>query len=342
MAGLAAGGSLAALPERKEAAAPAPPPMVKPRALKPGDTVGLIAPSSYVFELWDLEAIAPRLAALELECKFGRNVRARRGYLAGTEDERLADLHAMFADPRVAGVVCLGGGYGTERLLDRIDYGLIRRNPKIFIGYSDITGLHLAFGKLARLVTFHGPVALSALPEWTLASLKKALFSSEPIGAIDNPPEPDSLSPEFPRHTVSPGRARGQTVGGNLTLISTTMGTPYEIDAKGKILLLEDTGEAPYRIDRMLVQLRLAGKFADAAGIVWGTCTDCAPSRSSFEINLSMSELLDDLLGNLGKPVLAGLVFGHTKEKATIPLGVEAELDATAKTFRIVEAAALA
>ncbi|MGE5277657.1 MAG: S66 peptidase family protein [Acidobacteriota bacterium] len=342
MAGLAAGGSFAALPERKAAAAPAPPPMVKPRALKPGDTVGLIAPSSYVFELWDLEAIAPRLAALGLECKFGANVRARRGYLAGTEDERLADLHAMFADPRVAAVFCLGGGYGTERLLDRIDYGLIRRNPKIFLGYSDITGLHLAFGKLARLVTFHGPVALSALPEWTLASLKKALFSSEPIGAIDNPPEPDPLSPEFPRHTVSPGRTRGQTVGGNLTLISTTMGTPYEIDAKGKILLLEDTGEAPYRIDRMLVQLKLAGKLADAAGIVWGTCTDCAPSRSSFEINLSMSELLDDLLGNPGKPVLAGLVFGHTKEKATIPLGVEAELDATAKTFRIVEAAALA
>ncbi len=342
MAGLAASGSLAALPERKTPADAAAPPMVKARALKPGDTVGLIAPSSSIFELWDLEGVAPRLAALGLECKFGRNVRARRGYLAGTEGERLADLHAMFADPRVAAVVCLGGGYGTERLLDRIDYGLIRKNPKIFLGYSDITGLHLAFGRLARLVTFHGPVALSALPEWTLASLKKALFSSEPVGAIDNPPEPDPLSPEFPRHTVSPGRARGQTVGGNLTLISTTMGTPYEIDAKGKILLLEDTGEAPYRIDRMLVQLRLAGKLADAAGIVWGTCTDCTPSRSSFEINLSMSELLDDLLGNLGKPVLAGLVFGHTKEKATIPFGVEAELDATARTFRIVEAATVA
>jgi muramoyltetrapeptide carboxypeptidase len=340
LAGLATGGSLLSVPE--SAAAATPPPIVKPRALKPGDTVGLIAPSSHVFELWDLEGVAPRLAALGLECKFGRNVRARRGYLAGTEDERLADLHAMFADPRVAAVVCLGGGYGTERLLDRIDYGLIRRNPKIFLGYSDITGLHLAFGRLARLVTFHGPVALSALPEWTLASLKKALFSSEPIGAIDNPPEPDPLSPEFPRHTVSPGRARGQTVGGNLTLISTTMGTPYEIDTKGRILLLEDTGEAPYRIDRMLVQLKLAGKLADAAGIVWGTCTDCTPSRSSFEINLSMSELLDDLLGSLGKPVLAGLVFGHTREKATIPLGVEAELDATAKTFRIVEAATVA
>jgi muramoyltetrapeptide carboxypeptidase len=316
--------------------------MVKPRALKPGDTVGLITPSSYVFDLWQLDAVPARLEALGLKCKFGRNIRARRGYLAGTDAERLADLHAMFADPEVAGIFCLGGGYGTERLLDRIDYGLLRKNPKIFLGYSDITGLHLAFGSKARLVTFHGPVGLSPLPEWTAASLKRALFSSEPIGPVGNPPEADPLSPDFPRHTVSPGRAQGETVGGNLTLISTTMGTPYEIDTKGRILLLEDTGEAPYRIDRMLVQLALAGKLADAAGIVWGTCTDCEPSRSGYEINLSMSELLEDLLANLGKPVLAGLVFGHTKEKATIPLGVRAELDAGAKTFTILEAAATA
>ncbi|HYB54473.1 MAG TPA: LD-carboxypeptidase [Thermoanaerobaculia bacterium] len=340
-AGLAAGGSLLGLPGGSAAPA-SPDAMVKPRALRAGDTVGLIAPSSYIFDLSDLEGVAPRLEALGLECRFGRNVRARRGYLAGTEEERLADLHAMFADPSIAAVFCLGGGYGSERLLARVDYALVRKNPKIFLGYSDITGLHLALGKLARLVTFHGPVALSALPPWTLGYLKKALFAPEPMGPIENPPEKDVLSPEFPRHTIVPGRALGRTVGGNLTLIATTMGTPYEIDTKGKILLLEDTGEAPYRVDRMLVQLALAGKLADAAGIVWGTCTDCAPSRSGFEINLSMSELLDDLLSKLGKPVLAGLVFGHTPEKATIPLGVEAELDATAKTFTLLETATAA
>jgi muramoyltetrapeptide carboxypeptidase len=339
-AGIAAGSLVSAAPSPPVKPA-TPAEMIKPRALSPGDTVGLITPSSYVFDLWRLDLIPPRLEPLGLKCKFGRNVRARRGYLAGTEAERLADFHAMFADPGVAAVFCVGGGYGTERLLDRIDYELVRKNPKILLGYSDITGLHLALGKKSRLVTFHGPVALSSLPEWTLAGLRKALFSAEPIGPVENPPEKDSLSPEFPRHTVSPGRARGRTVGGNLTLVSTTMGTPYEIDTKGKILLLEDTGEAPYRIDRMLVQLKLAGKLADAAGIVWGTCTDCEPSNSSFEINLSMSELLDDLLGDLGKPVLAGLVFGHTKEKATIPLGVEAELDAGARTFSIVEPATI-
>ena len=337
---LAAAGLAAGSPLLARAAASAVP-IIKPRALREGDTVGLVAPSSYVFELWDLDDIPPRLAALGLRCKFGKNVRARRGYLAGTDAERLADLHAMFADPEVAAVFCVGGGYGAERLLDRIDYGLVRRNPKVFVGYSDITALHLALGRLAGLVTFHGPVALSSLPDWTRARFRRALFSPEPVGLVENPPETDPLSPEFPRHTVSPGRARGRTVGGNLTLISTTMGTPYEIDTKGKILLLEDTGEAPYRIDRMLVQLALAGKLADAAGVVWGTCTDCAPSRSSFEINLSFSELLDELLGGIGKPVLAGVVFGHTKEKATIPLGVEAELDATAKTLTIVEGATI-
>ena len=341
-AGLAAGGSLLALPTPK--APPAPPPgapMIKPRALKPGDTIGLITPASYVFDLWRLDDVAPRLAALGLKTKLGAHVRARRGYLAGTEDERLADLHAMFADPDVAAVFCLGGGYGTERLLDRIDYGLIRKNPKIFLGYSDITALHLAFGKFARLVTFHGPVAMASLPTWTSDGLKKALFVPEPIGVVENPPESDPLAPTHPRHTVSPGRARGQTIGGNLTLVSTTMGTPWEIDTKGKIVLLEDTGEAPYRIDRMLVQLALAGKLADCAGVVWGTCTDCTPDAtgSSYELSLSMSELLDDILGPIGKPVLAGVVFGHTREKATIPLGVEAELDAGAKTFTLVEAA---
>ena len=172
--------------------------------------------------------------------------------------------------------------------------------------------------------------------------MKKALFSAEPIGELANPPEDDATWPAFPLHTVVPGKARGAITGGNLTLVATTMGTPFEIDAKGKILFLEDTGEAPYRVDRMLTQLKLAGKLQEAAGIVWGTCTDCTPASSGFEVNLSIPELLDEILGGLGKPVLAGLVFGHTKEKATIPLGVEAELDAGAKRVAIVEAATIA
>jgi muramoyltetrapeptide carboxypeptidase len=317
--------------------------MVKPKTLKAGDTIGLITPSSYVFDTWRIELAAARLeASLGVKCKAGRFVKSRHGYMAGTETERLEDLHAMFADPGVAGVFCLEGGYGTERLLSGIDYELLRKNPKILLGYSDITGLHLAITKKAGLVTFHGPVATGSMPPWSLASLKKALFSAEPIGELANPTEGDQNWPAFPLHTVSAGKARGPIAGGNLTLVSTTMGTPFEIDARGKILFLEDTGEAPYRVDRMLTQLKLAGKLQEAAGIVWGTCTECTPANSSFEVNLSVSDLLDEILGDLGKPVLAGLVFGHTKEKATLPMGVEAELDAGARRVAIVEPATVA
>jgi muramoyltetrapeptide carboxypeptidase len=306
--------------------------------LKPGDTVALVSPSSYVFDLWSIETAASRLESLGLKTKVSRNARARHGYMAGTARERVDDLHEAFTDRSVAAVVCLGGGYGTERLLDSLDYGLIRRNPKVLLGYSDITGLHLAISKKAGLVTFHGPMATSALPAWTLDYFRRAVFSSEPIGELTNPPETDSLSPAFPRHTVAAGAARGPIAGGNLTLISTTMGTPYEIETKGKILFLEDTGEAPYRVDRMLTQLKLAGKFADCAGVVWGTCSDCTTAHSGFEINLSISDLVDEILGDIGKPVLAGLLFGHTKEKVTLPIGVEAEMDASAKRVAIVEA----
>jgi muramoyltetrapeptide carboxypeptidase len=301
--------------------------------------VGLIAPASYTFDLWRLDDAAARIEALELVPKFGKHVRGRRGFLSGTEEERLGDLHAMFADRQVAAVFCLQGGYGTPRLLDRLSYDLIRANPKILIGYSDVTGLHLAIGKKTGLVTFHGPNALGHWTERTIELMKKALFVPEPIGVVTNPEEKEPMNPEYRLRTVAPGTARGRLVGGNLTLISATMGTPYEIDTRGRILLLEDIGEAPYRIDRMLVQLRLAGKLQQAAGIVFGTCSDCGPDKSSFELSLSLSEVLDELLGSLGKPVLAGLLFGHTREKATIPFGVEAELDAAGKKLTVLESA---
>ena len=313
--------------------------VVKPRALRPGDTVGLIAPASYAFDLWSLDDAAARVEALGLKPKFGKHVRGRRGFLSGTDDERLEDLHAMFADRSVSGVFALQGGYGTPRLLDRLDYDLIRRNPKILLGYSDITGLHLAIGRKSGLVTFHGPNMIGSLPPRTVELLKKALFVAEPIGELTNPDEADPLNVEFPLRTVTPGVARGRIVGGNLTLVTATMGTPYEIETKDRIVFLEDTGEAPYRIDRMLVQMRLAGKLQQAAGIVFGTCTDCGPGRSSFELSLSLSEVLMEQLGTLGKPVLAGLVFGHTKEKSVVPMGVEAELDATSRRVRVLEAA---
>jgi muramoyltetrapeptide carboxypeptidase len=271
---------------------------------------------------------------------MGRHVRRRTGYLGGSIEERVADLHDMFRDPGVDAVFAIRGGYGSAQLLDRIDYDLIRRNPKVFLGYSDITALHLAIHKRTGLVTFHGPVTLSRFSEYTQKHFRQALFQTDPIGAVTNPPDSNELRPVHMLRTIRPGSARGPLIGGNLTLISTTMGTPYEIETRGRILFLEDVGEQPYSIDRMLTQLRLAGKLEQAVGIIFGECSDCRPRefQPSFESTLSLGEVLDNILGDLKIPVLSGLTIGHTDDQLTLPLGVAATLNADKGELVIEEA----
>jgi muramoyltetrapeptide carboxypeptidase len=246
----------------------------------------------------------------------------------------------MFADPSVNAVFAIRGGYGSAQLLDRIDYGLLRNNPKIFLGYSDITALHLAIQKRSGMVTFHGPVALSGFSEYTQKGFRRALFETAPLGSVTNPPESNPLRPAHTLRAIRPGKARGALVGGNLTLISTTMGTPFEIETRGRILLLEDVDEQPYSIDRMLTQLRLAGKFDGVAGVVFGECNACRPRdyKPAFESTLSLGEVLDEILGQLRVPVLSGLTFGHTDDQLTLPLGVMAALDADKGELVIEEA----
>ncbi len=317
--------------------------LVRPKALKPGDTVGLITPSTYVSDP-DRIALAERTVRyFGLIPKFGKNVKQREGYLGGSVEDRLADLHAMFRDPEVKGVFCLRGGYGSAQLLDGIDYELIAANPKIFLGYSDITAMHLAIRRRVGMVTFHGPVVLSRFTGYTREHFRKALFETKPLGVLGNPPGEDALRPGHTTRTIRPGRARGRLTGGNLTLISTTLGTPYEIDTKGKILFLEDVDEQPYSIDRMLTQLRLAGKLDAAAGIVFGECADCRPRdyKPSFESNFSLGEILDRILGKLKTPVFSGLTVGHTDDQLTLPLGVMTTLDADRGELVIEEAAAV-
>lgn len=320
---------LLAAPAGLAAAQSAPLSLIKPRALQRGDTIGVIAPSSYASDPVKL-ALGPKtIEHFGLKLKWSRHAKNRHGYLSGTIDERIADLHDMFADPEVKGVFCLRGGYGSPQLLDRIDYSLIRRNPKVFAGYSDITALHLAFHRHAGLVTFHSPVVLSTFTPWSQDLFQRAIFSTEPVGALRNPPEKNPLRPTHPVRVIRPGSARGPLIGGNLTLICSLMGTPHEIDTRGKIFFFEDVGEEPYRIDRMLTQLRLAGKLDHAAGIIVGECVDCGPRefRPGFESTFSLNEVLDQILGNLRIPVLSGLLIGHTDDQATLPLGIEAELD---------------
>ena len=321
----------------------AEPRLLRPRVLKAGNTAGIIAPSTAVFDP-DLLAAAERtIRHFGLKLKWGKFIRQRSEYQASVR-ERVEDLHSMFRDPEVDAVFAIRGGYGSEHLLDSIDYDLIRANPKVFLGYSDITALHLAIQRKAGLVTFHGPVALSGFNDFTQGYFKKALFETKPIGRVGNPVESNDLRPRHTLRTVRPGTARGRLIGGNLTLISTTMGTPYEIDTQGRIVFIEDVGEEPYRIDRMLTQLRLAGKLDAAAGIVWGECEDCRPNdfKASTASIFTMGEIVDNILGSLKIPVLGGLTFGHTSDQVTLPEGVLATLDASKQELIIEESSVVA
>jgi muramoyltetrapeptide carboxypeptidase len=318
---------------------------IKPKVLKAGDTVGLITPSTAVTDPEDLMMVERTVRYFGLVPKWGKNVARRAGYLGGSISERLDDLHAMFSDPAIKAVFCMRGGYGSGQLLNDIDYHLIKANPKIFVGYSDITAMHLAIHRMTGLVTFHGPVPMSAFTDYTQAAYRKALFDPNPLGVLTNPPETNDLRPQHLLRPVRPGKAKGRLIGGNLSLIAATMGTPYEIDTRGCILFVEDIEEQPYSIDRMLTQLKLAGKLDQAAGIVFGECRDCRPrdfEPAFTQGTFTTPEVVDRILGEVKAPVLSGLTIGHTPDQLTLPVGVMAELDASMGTLNILEAATVA
>ncbi|PYS90083.1 MAG: LD-carboxypeptidase [Acidobacteria bacterium] len=340
---LASGASALALslaPQQPSAAQTNARQLIKPKALRAGDTVGVIAPGTAVPDPDRLALVEPTLKFFGLRMKLGRYVAHGSGYVSRSINERLDDLHAMFRDPEVQAVFCIRGGYGSMQLLDRIDYDLIRRNPKVFVGYSDITAMHLAINRHAGLVTFHGPIVLSSFTDYTQQSFRAALFSTKSAGKLTNPPEHNQLRPAHPLRTIRPGTASGQLVGGNLSLVTALMGTPYEIETRGRVLFLEDTGEEPYRIDRMLTQLRLAGKLNEAAAIVFGECSDCGPRdyQPSFAWDSSLGEVLDNILGQARVPTFTGLTIGHTADQLTLPLGVQATLNADEQTLELKEA----
>lgn len=317
--------------------------MRKPAALREGDVVGIVAPASPPAEAGLIFSGAQRLKDMGLRVRFGRHVTARRGYLAGGDAERAADLLEMFADPEVRAVFCVRGGYGSSRLYRHLDFDLIRRNPKIIVGCSDITSLLLAINAAAGLIVFHGPMVAGELAAGTsapsLAWLRRALFEAAPLGPVIMP------SDMPPPVTIRTGCAAGTLIGGNLSLVVASLGTPFEPDTDGRILFLEEVGEAPYRIDRMLVHLRNAGVLANVAGVVIGECVRCAagmnrdhagPPEAGQE---RLLEVLDDVLGDLGVPVLYGLPVGHGRHNLALPVGVEATLDASAGRLEITEAA---
>ena len=314
--------------------------MRKPKALKPGDLLGLIAPSGSPKETGQADQGADFLRGLGFRVRTGGSCRQGYGYLAAPDEERAADLTNFFADPEVAGIVCLKGGYGTPRILDRVDYAVIARNPKVFVGYSDITGLHLALHRHAGFPTFHGPMAVSflgGLDEFSAGAWLRALTSPKALGILPVPPGEDGRPPVPPR-ALTGGRAEGVLLGGNLSLVAALTGTPYSLDARGKILFLEDIDEEPYRVDRMLTQLRLAGVFDACAGIVLGDWKNCVPKDPGR--SLTLDQVFRDVVVPSGKPVLAGFPAGHSVPTLTFPLGVRARLDADSGTLELLEAAA--
>lgn len=305
-----------------------------PKALRPGDLIGLVAPSG---STKDAEAAAKGKAALEklgFRVKVGASALATRyGYLAAPDELRAADLNAFFGDPEVDGIVCLKGGYGTPRILDRLDYGAMASSPKLLIGYSDITGLHLAFDRYVGYPTMHGPMAMSMASGWngySRDSWLRAATADQPLGELRNP-EGEAAE------ALVGGKARGRLIGGNLSLVAALCGTPYALEPEGAIVFLEDVGEEPYRVDRMLNQLRLAGVFERCAAVALGGWTDCGPEDP--ERSLTLREVFMDQLAPSGKPVMAGLAAGHCAPTMSLPFGVAAELDADAGRLVILEAA---
>ena len=319
------------------AAAPPARKAVKPKRLAEGDTVALVLPASAVFEREDVMVAKEQLELLGFKVVLGDHAFDRHGYFAGRDRDRADDLNRMFADDRVHGIVCYTGGWGSPRVLPYLDYELIARKPKVLIGYSDITALLNAIHQRTGLITFHGPVGGSTFDPYTIENFKKVVMSPAAPGVLAPPAKkPTDLVDRTNRVLrISPGQATGRLAGGNLTLVAALMGTPYEVDTRGAILFLEDIREELYRVDRMLTQLALGGKFDQAAGIVFGRCTDCRYTGPSF----SLEDILRDRFTNLGKPVISGLAIGHIEQKLTIPVGALATLDGDAGTLTLTEGA---
>lgn len=302
--------------------------MLYPAPLKPGDRVAVVCVSTAVPD-GRLEPAIEAVKAWGLEPVVYPSCSARHGYFSGTDAQRATDMNEAFADPTIAGVLAGRGGYGAHRILPLLDWDMIKQNPKPFFGYSDVTALHIAFQQ-AGFVSYHTIMPTTeyyqAIDDYSTDYLKKAFFGGL-TGFIQNP---EGVELE----TLVGGQATGRLCGGNLTLMAASLGTPWEIDTKDKIVFMEDIDEATYRVDGYLTQLRNAGKFEQCAGVVLGAWTNCLPERP--ESCLQLSEIFEELIAPAGKPMLGNLSCGHLLPTCALPLGGMVHLDADAKTLEVL------
>lgn len=306
---------------------------IKPPHLKKGDLIGLISPASTPDNFEKINEGVRYLESIGYRVVVGKNVGKVRGYLAGTDAERLSDLHEMFANKNVKAIFCVRGGYGTIRFLDRIDYNLIKKNPKIFVGYSDITALQFAIFKKTGLITFSGPMTAvdfaGEVNQYTAENFWRMVTSTRPFGKMKNP-DNEKIS------CLNHGKAKGILIGGNLSLVCSLLGTPFFPELKKNILFLEDVDEKPYRIDRYFAQLKLSKVFDKVSGIILCSFTACEETDASKK-SLSLNEVVYDYFSKLNKPTLYNLIYGHLNPKNTMPIGVKAAIDCDKGSVEILE-----
>jgi muramoyltetrapeptide carboxypeptidase len=313
---------------------------LKPARLNLGDTLGVIAPASAPGNPDTIDLGLAALEKLGFKTRPAPNLRKRSGFLAGTDRERADDLMRMFLDPDIHGILCLRGGYGTARLLPLLDYQAIRANPKVFVGYSDITSLHCAFLAKAGLVSFHGPMVTSdfskpTVSEFASQSLLRIVMQPQPAGSIR------AGSRIKTTKVLAGGKAVGTLVGGNLSILCAALGTPFQPSFKGAVLFIEDVNEEPYRFDRMLTQLLNAGLLQQVSGVAIGVNKRCRDpkARTAKEYRQSLEDVFRERLLPLRIPIVMGLPFGHIRHNATLPQGAQVLLDADEGDLSILEAA---
>jgi muramoyltetrapeptide carboxypeptidase len=300
--------------------------LIKPAALAAGDTVALTAPAGIVYDENEFERMQGVLESMGFRVIFGEHVKRRYGYFAGTDRQRADDLNRFFADPDVKGIIAVRGGWGSARILSLLDFNMIRSNPKIYCGFSDNTTLHLAFLRYAGLVSFHGPNGTSDWSDLTIQNFRSVVMDGEKA----------RFRSKSAVKTLADGTAEGRLIGGNLSILCSSLGTLYEPDTNGAILFTEDIGEEPYKIDRMMTHLKQAGKLDSLRGFIFGRCTDCPkPSSAGF----TLKNVLDHHIRPLGIPAIMGADIGHDADNFTIPMGLPARLDASQGVFELLERA---
>ena len=310
---------------------------IKPKRLEKGDKIGIVSPASPSYNKSDIERGVKTFHEWGFNVELSKNLNKKTGFCSGSDIERAEDLNEMFKRKDIDAIFVTQGGYGSAQILRYLDFEAIRENPKIFIGFSDITSIHLAINRIADVITFHGPGMTrfndEDLSEYTKKYLFMALDGQTEIGEIPLADRKKWVN------TINCGEAEGELIGGNLTLICSTLGTPYEIDSKDKILFIEEVYTEPWVFDNMMCHLMNAGVLNKASGFVISECAHCEPRKldPGFYSDTSIEDILEFYLKPLGKPVLYGLPLGHTKDLATLPLGVKAYINTDDKRFIIKE-----